>query len=174
VTVTLERPALSSEGAPASPHARPDQVYLRRFTVRGRRVRYGKPLLIGLAVVLLLFARVWENTVAHSTAMERDRLRRDVRALQNRLQLSSELSDQSTLLEGTDPRSLHALGFVAPDPSHIVDIDLREPFPRALPRNGVAARLSSWWRGLRGRSVEPIVPPGESMDAVPVRAQVGP
>jgi SAM-dependent methyltransferase len=75
--------------------------------------------------------------------MERDRLRREVRALENRLQLSSELSEQSSLLSGVDPRSLRALGFVAPDPSHIVDIDLKGALPRAV-QHGVAARLSSW------------------------------
>ena len=170
MTRTLERPP----AAPASPKIRPDQAYLRRYAVRGRPVRYGKPLLIGLAALVLLFARVWESTVAHGTSMERDRLRRDVRALENRLQLSSELSEQSSLLSGVDPRSLRALGFVAPDPSRIVDIDLKQPLPHAVSRTSVAARLSSWWRGVRGRRAEPLAPEPETVDAVPVRAQVGP
>jgi hypothetical protein len=134
-------------------------------------VRYGKPLLIGLAVLLLLFARVWENTVAHATAMERDRLRRDVRALENRLQLSSEVSEQSSLLSGVDPRSLRSLGFVAPDPAHIVDIDLKGSLPHAVSGGGVAARVSSWFRGLQRRDARP---KGPGVDAVPVRAQVVP
>jgi len=173
VTVTLERRLSARHAAPGANQERPDQAYLRRYAVRGRRVRYGKPLLIGLAAILLLFARVWESTVAHATAMERDRLRREVRALENRLQLSSELSEQSSLLSGVDPRSLRALGFVAPDPSHIVDIDLKDALPHAVPHS-VAARLSSWWRGLRGRDVAPWSPAREPVDAVPVRAQVIP
>jgi hypothetical protein len=173
VSITLERVAPARNTPPGSGAEHPDQAYLRRYAVRGRRVRYGKPLLIGLAVLVLLFARVWENTVAHATAMERDRLRREVRALENRLQLSSELSEQSSLLTGVDPRSLRELGFVAPDPAHIVDIDLKQPLPRTLPQGGVAARVSSWWRGLHGRRTVPSLP-DEPVDAVPVRAQVGP
>lgn len=168
MSVTLERGLPARDVAPGAKE-RPDQAYLRRYAVRGRRVRYGRPLLIGLAALLLLMARVWENTVAHATAMERDRLRREVRALENRLQLSSEVSDQSSLLSGVDPRSLRALGFVAPDPAHIVDIDLQESLPHAVPT--VAARVSSWFRGLKRRDATPATP---GADAVPVRAQVGP
>lgn len=168
MSLTLER-GLPRDVTPGAKE-RPDQAYLRRYTVRGRRVRYGKTLLIGLAALLLLFARVWENTVAHATAMDRDRLRREVRALENRLQLSSEVSEQSSLLSGVDPRSLRALGFVAPDPAHIVDIDLKDSLPHAVP-GGVAARVSSWFQGLKRRNATPAVP---GVDAVPVRAQVGP
>jgi hypothetical protein len=103
--------------------------------------------------------------------MERDRLRREVRALENRLQLSSEVSEQSSLLSGVDPRSLRELGFLAPDPAHIVDIDLQQSLPRAMPGGGVAARVSSWFQGLRRRNVTPAT---RGVDAVPVRAQVGP
>ena len=170
MSLTLER-ALPARDVMQDPKERPDQAYLRRYAVRGSRVRYGKPLLMGLAVLLLLMARVWENTVAHATAMERDRLRREVRALENRLQLSSEVSEQSSLLSGVDPRSLRELGFVAPDPAHIVDIDLKGSLPRAMPGGGVAARVSSWFQGLRRRNVTPATP---GVDAVPVRAQVGP
>lgn len=170
MSLTLDRALPARDVAPDAKE-RPDQAYLRRYAVRGRRARYGKPLLIGLAVVLLLMARVWENTVAHATAMERDRLRREVRALENRLQLSSEVSEQSTLLSGVDPRSLRELGFVAPDPAHIVDIDLKDSLPHAVPGGSVAARVSSWWRGLHRRGATPAT---EGVDAVPVRAQVGP
>lgn len=170
MSVTLERGLPARDVAPGAKE-RPDQAYLRRYAVRGRPVRYGKPLLIGLAVLLLLFARVWENTVAHATAMERDRLRREVHALENRLQLSSEVSEQSSLLSGVDPRSLRSLGFVAPDPAHIVDIDLKGSLPHAVSGGGVAARVSSWFRGLQRRDARPKSP---GVDAVPVRAQVGP
>lgn len=170
MSMTLERGLPTRDVAPGAKE-RPDQAYLRRYAVRGRPVRYGKPLLIGLAVLLLLFARVWENTVAHATAMERDRLRREVRALENRLQLSSEVSEQSSLLSGVDPRSLRTLGFVAPDPAHIVDIDLKGSLPHGVSGGGVAARVSSWFRGLQRRDARP---KGPGVDAVPVRAQVGP
>jgi len=122
-----------------------------------------------LLLVTLLFSKVWEGTVANSLSMERDRLRRDVSALQNRIRLSSELRDQAALKEGIDSETLRAQGFVAPDPSRIIEIDLRQAMPRAL-SSGVVARVETWLRGLQR---PPRTPADADARAVPVRASVG-
>jgi hypothetical protein len=97
----------------------------------------------------LLFAKVWQSTAANSLSMERDRLRREVRALENRIQLSSEVRVQEALREGLDPDALRARGFQNPDPEVVVRIDLSEPVPQARgPRDGVVARFGSFLRGL--------------------------
>jgi hypothetical protein len=137
--------------------------------VQAPRRRHGGILLALLLLGMLLFSKVWESTVANSLSMERDRLRREVRALQNRIRLSSELNDQAALKEGIDPQALRAQGFVAPDPARIIEIDLNQAMPRALPRSGVAARVEAWFQRLRGA---PPRPPGTDVEAVPVRAAV--
>ena len=106
-------------------------AYLRRYGVRAHRrshARIGAALLI---LAALLFAKVWESTEANSLSMERDRLRREVRKLENRIRLSTELREQAALHTGTDSKTLEARGFVAPSPSRIVDVDLSRPVPRA-------------------------------------------
>lgn len=146
-------------------------AYLRRYAPQGRPARTRSFALAFLALLTLLFAGVWESTVASSLSMERDKLRREVRALGNRIRLSAELSERTALLEGIDPRSLEARGFTAPDPSRIVEIDLTTGMPRAVRPQGVAARLGSWLRRFRdGHDPARVSDP----DALPVRAQVIP
>jgi len=152
-------------------HPEPTRVYLRRYPADARRPRYAQ-ITIGLALLAaLLFVKVWECTVANSLSMERDRLRLEVRALRNRIQLSSDLRDRAALLEGVDPKRFQAEGFIAPDPSRIIDIDLAQPMSRAIPPGGVAARLGSWLRNVAPFHAPSAEPGAES---VPVRAKVTP
>lgn len=151
--------------------AEPTRVYLRRYRSDARRP-WDLRLVLGLALLgILLFAKVWECTVANSLSIERDRLRLDVRGLSNRIQLSSEIRDRAALLEGVDPRRLQAEGFVAPAPAQIIDIDLAQPTARAIPHATVAARLGAWFR-----SVHPFraAPAPNGAEAVPVRARIIP
>jgi hypothetical protein len=80
--------------------------------------------------------------------MERDRLRREVRSLENRIRLSSELRVQAALHEGLDHNALKARGFQNPEPSAVVFIDLNDPLPQARSGDGVVARFGSFLRGL--------------------------
>ena len=124
-------------------------VYLRRYRLEPRRP-HGRLLAAVLVVMLLLFAKVWQSTAANSLAMERDQLRRDVRVLENRIRLSSELRVQAALREGLDPHALVALGFQNPDPSNVIQIDLNDPVPLAVHgKESVAARFGGFLRGLR-------------------------
>lgn len=151
--------------------AEPTRVYLRRYRSDARRP-WDLRLVLGLAFLgILLFAKVWECTVANSLSIERDRLRLDVRGLSNRIQLSSEIRERAALLEGVDPRRLQAEGFVAPAPAQIIDIDLAQPTARAIPHATVAARLGAWFR-----SVHPFraAPAPNGAEAVPVRARIIP
>jgi hypothetical protein len=147
-------------------------AYLRRYAPQGRPARTRRLLVASLALLLLLFTKVWESTVAQSLSMERDKLRREVRALGNRIRLSAELSERTALHEGIDPRALESRGFVAPDPSRIVEIDLSTGMPRAVRKDGVVARLGSWIQ----KRIRPEARPARAPDAeaVPVRAQVMP
>ncbi|MGH7682468.1 MAG: hypothetical protein ACRENN_10855 [Candidatus Eiseniibacteriota bacterium] len=168
-----------SEGAGARPGPSAGLNYLRRYAVQAPRRRHGALLVWGLLLAALLFSKVWEGTVANSLSMERDRLRRDVSALQNRIRLSSDLRDQAALKEGIDSETLRAQGFLAPDPSRIIEIDLRQAMPRALSHSGVVARVETWIRGFQRPPRVPDAPgaPGAPSDedarAVPVRASVG-
>ena len=165
-------PGPAGAAAVEATHPEPTRVYLRRYPADTRRPpRYAR-ITIGLALLAaLLFVKVWECTVANSLSMERDRLRIEVRALRNRIQLSSDLRDRAALLEGVDPKRFQAEGFVAPDPSRIIDIDLAQPMSRAIPPGGVAARLGSWLRNVAPFRAPPTEPEAES---VPVRAKVIP
>ncbi len=145
------------------------RAYLRRYAVRARRPRYARIALLLILLGSLLFAKVWESTVANTLSMERDRLRRDVRALTNRIRLSSELGDQAALRQGIDSQELQGLGFIAPDPSSIIDIDLDQAIPRAIAHGGVVARLGAWLHGLR--PFRP-APAGPEAVPLPVRAAV--
>ena len=133
--------AMPVEVGPVGP-----SLYLRRTPVARARARrpVATPWLIGLMVVTaLLFVRVWQVTAAHSLSMERDRLRKEVHSLENRIRLSSELAVQSALKEGLDYEVLAKEGFHSPAPDVLVDIDLAQPFPRVVPQQGAMARLSA-------------------------------
>jgi hypothetical protein len=145
-------------------------VYLRRYRLEGRGP-HGRLLVGVLVVMLLLFAKVWQSTAANSLSMERDRLRREVRVLENRIRLSSELRVQAALREGLDHQALAALGFQNPDPSNVVHIDLSEPVPQAVRGGGsVVARFGSFLQGLN----RPRLPRDEALHALPVDAEVVP
>lgn len=132
--------------APARREPSPASPYLRR--VRGAhprpRARRHWPLLLGLTVVTALaFLRVGQVTSAHAVAMERDRLKKEVAALENRIRLSSELAVQEALREGLDYAALAKQGFHSPGPDALVDVDLARPYPRVVSRQGAMARLSA-------------------------------
>ena len=162
-----------SDPAPKSP-------YLRR--VRGGhprpRTRPPLPLVLGLVVVTaLLFARVWQVTSAHALAMDKDRLKKEVAALENRIRLSSDLAVQEALHEGLDYAALAKQGFQSPGPDALVDVDLDQPYPRVVSRQGAMARLSADV----GRFVRGILParrdaPADTRDfkVLPVTAEVTP
>ena len=161
-----------SGGAPlgrSSARSGSARVYLRRYAVQGPRPRYGKLLLALCLLGSLLFSKVWESTITNSLSMDRERLRREVRALENRIRLSSELRDQAALREGIDSQSLRAQGFVSPDPARIIEIDLDQAMPRAVSRAGVVDRI-----GALLRRIHPSRPtaPDPGVTAVPVRAGV--
>ena len=139
--LTAARSALraTDADAPAAPG-----TYLRRpRLVRPRGKRHRLFLLLLAVGMALLFTKVWQVTAAHGLSAERDRLRREVRALENRIHLSSELAVRAALREGLDYEALAGQGFLSPDPSAIVDIDLANAVPSVRPKGGVAARLSS-------------------------------
>jgi hypothetical protein len=157
------------EPAPAAPRKERARVYLRRYAVQRARPRHGRVLLALCLLGSLLFSKVWESTIANSLSMERDRLRREVRGLENRIRLSSELRDQAALREGIDSRTLQAQGFIAPDPARIIEIDLDQAMPRAVTRSSVAERVGAFLKRIRiGRPVAPV----PDASAVPVRAGV--
>jgi len=151
--------------------------YLRRYRLEPRRPR-GRLLAGVLVVMALLLAKVWQSTAANSLSMERDRLRGEVRALENRIRLSSELRIQAALREGLDHEALAALGFQNPEPSAVVLIDLSEPVPQAVRgRDGVVARFGSILQGLpglRGSDRRARTPQDEALHAIPVDTPIGP
>lgn len=163
-------PAREDADPPQDARSGQGRVYLRRYSVQAPRRRHRALLLALVLLATLLFSKVWECTVANSLSMERDRLRREVRGLENRIRLSSELTDQAALKEGIDSQALRSQGFVAPEPARIIEIDLNQTLPRALARSGVVARLETWIKGLRGA---PARPPDADVEAVPVKAAVG-
>jgi hypothetical protein len=164
--------AAPSAAATASTPAR-QSSYLRRARVLRPRPKRSIPLFIGVVLVAtLLFGRVWQVTAAHSLAMERDQLRHEVRALENRIRLSSDLAVQEALQSGLDYAALARQGFRSPGPDALVEVDLAQPFPRVVSRQGAMVRLSAdvgrFVRGILapgtnpgfrpGRPVEPVVP----------------
>ena len=156
--LTAARQALHPVAAPES--ASPAGPYLRRPRLARPRGRRHRILLLCLAIGMgLLFTKVWQVTTAHGLSAERDRLRREVRALENRIHLSSELAVRAALREGLDYKALAGQGFLSPDPSSIVDIDLANPVPSVTGKGGVGARLS----GTVGRLLRVILP-GDSRD----------
>lgn len=123
--------------------------YLRRYRLEPRR-NHARLVAAVLVLMAVLFAKVWQSTAASSLSMERDRLRREVRVLENRIRLSSELRVQAALREGLDPRALTALGFQNPDPAAVVNIELSDAAPsRGRGGDGVVARFTGFLRGMR-------------------------
>ena len=151
--------------------------YLRRYRLEPRRP-HGRLLAGVLVVMALLLAKVWQSTAANSLSMERDRLRGEVRALENRIRLSSELRIQAALREGLDHDALAALGFQNPEPSAVVLIDLSQPVPQAVRgKDGVVARFGSILRNLPGLRAPGRRPPtlrDQEMHAIPVDAPIEP
>jgi hypothetical protein len=145
-------PAAAAASTPAR-----HSPYLRRSRTLRPRPKRSIPLLIGVVLVAaLLFGRVWQVTAAHSLAMERDQLRHEVRALENRIRLSSDLTVQEALQSGLDYAALARQGFRSPGPDALVEVDLAQPFPRVVSRQGAMARLSADM----GRFVRGILAPG--------------
>jgi hypothetical protein len=117
--------------------------YLREHRAQPRRVLRPRVFLLLLVLSGLLFLRVWERTQANALSMQRDRLAREVRALSNRIQLSTELADQAALREGLSLATLRAQGFTSPDPARVVKIDPRlTAGAAAAPRGGIRAVFS--------------------------------
>jgi hypothetical protein len=119
---------------PAPP--RRTSAYLREYRTQPRRAVPPRVLLLFLVLAGMLFLRVWERTQANSLAMQRDRLALDVRALSNRIQLSTELADQEALQEGLSLNTLTARGFESPDPAQIIQIDPALTAGPAAPKPG--------------------------------------
>ncbi len=142
--------------------------YLRRYRLEPRR-SHGRLVAGVLVLMVLLFAKSWQSIDANALSMERDRLRREVRVLENRIRLSSELRVQAALREGLDHQALAALGFQNPDPAAVVTIDLSRT-ASTVPGGGegVVARFSGLVRGFqRERS-----PRAEELHALPVSSPV--
>ena len=120
---------LLPQTADDSEDARPKGPYLRLRMQPKRRVsiRVIAVLLIGAS---LLFTKVWERTVANSLSMERDRLAREVRSVENRIRITRDLEEQAALRSGLDLTSLGEMGFQAPEPARVVDVDLAIPRQR--------------------------------------------
>jgi hypothetical protein len=117
---------LQAQAIDDSEEPRPKGPYLRLRMQPKRRVsvRVIGVLLIGAS---LLFTKVWECTMANSLSMERDRLAREVRSIENRIRITRDLEEQAALRSGLDLTSLGELGFQAPDPARVVDVDLAIP-----------------------------------------------
>ncbi len=129
---------LSAEAAVAQ--AQGPGPYLRLRTQTKRRMS-GRIVLALLVAASLLFAKVWERTVSNSLSMERDRLARDVRSLENRIRITRDLEEQAAFRDGIDLAGLNQLGFQNPDPARVVDVDLVSPRARRGPRPALGARL---------------------------------
>ena len=114
--------------------------YLRFRTQPRRRVSL-RLIALFLIAAALLFTKVWERTVSNSLSMERDRLAREVRSLENRIRITRDLEEQAAFRSGVDLESLGKLGFQNPDPSHVVDVDLALPRTPRARRPALAARI---------------------------------
>lgn len=167
-------PSGATPGAPGT-----KSPYLRR--VRGAhprpRAKRSTPLVLGVIVVTsLLFARVWQVTSAHALAMDKDRLKKEVAALENRIRLSSDLAVQEALHQGLDYAALARQGFQSPGPDALVDVDLARPYARVVSRQGVMTRLSAdvgrFVRGILPARRE--APAPDDIRVLPVTAEVGP
>ncbi|MGE5177415.1 MAG: hypothetical protein ACM3JJ_13710 [Hyphomicrobiales bacterium] len=146
--------------------------YLRRYrAARPRSRRHGPIALAVLAVTLLLLGRVWQVTRAHALSKEHDELRREVRGLENRIRLSSDLAVQTAFREGLDYKAFAKDGFMSPDPSRVVDIDLKAPLPSVRPHEGAVASIAAEVGHLvAGLLPGPRRPSGEDAAVRPVSA----
>ncbi len=142
--------------------------YLRRYRLEPRR-SHGHLVACVLVLMVVLFAKVWQSTAASTLSMERDSLRREVRVLENRIRLSSELRVQAALRGGLDHQALAALGFRNPDPSAVVNINLSRSAPSKAPGDdGGVARFSGFLRGIRGGRPRR----DEELHAIPVSSPI--
>jgi len=125
--------------------------YLRSFRAQPKRRVSARVIALLLLAASLLFLKVWERTVSNSLSMERDRLAREVRTLENRIRITRDLEEQAAFRSGIDLTSLSQLGFQNPDPARVVDVDLAEP----RGRRGVGAGLGAKLLGAVRRAVPP-------------------
>ena len=115
--------------------------YLRSFRAQPKRRVNPRVIALLLVAASLLFVKVWERTVSNSLSMERDRLAREVRTLENQVRITRDLDEQAAFRSGFDLTSLSQLGFQNPDPARVVDVDLVEPRVRRGARAGLGVRL---------------------------------
>ena len=137
-------PAPPSTASPQASDAVPRRgaVYLRQYRTQPKRGTRAGLLALLLLSSALLFLKVWERTQANALSMERDRLSREVRALENRIQLSTELADQAALREGLSFAALKERGFESPDPARVVEINLPGLADAATRDGELRARLA--------------------------------
>ncbi len=154
--------------APRLPAPAPAAAYLRQYRAQPRRGARPEVLAVVVALAALLFLKVWECTQANALSMERDRLSADVRALENRIQLSTELADQAALREGLSIASLKERGFESPDPARVVEIDL----PAGGAPGGDRALVARIARALR--RIVAARAAGQAPDAAPASAGIVP
>lgn len=162
----LEAPRIGGNSAPEGPTGH--GPYLRSFRTQPRRRVRPRMIAFLLLAAALLFLQVWERTAANSLSMERDRLAREVRTLENRIHITRDLQEQAAFKSGIDLATLGQLGFQNPDPSKVVDIDLSNPDLREGARLGLGARLFGFVRRVLPRSwSESVV----GLPAAPVEAK---
>jgi len=139
--------------------------YLRSFRAQPKRRVNPRVIALLLLAASLLFLKVWERTVANSLSMDRDRLAREVRTLENRVRITRDLEEQAAFRSGFDLTSLSQLGFQNPDPARVVDVDLVEPRGRRGARAGLGVRLlgavrravpSAWTERIVGLPAAPV------------------
>ena len=137
----MKRAALAGEAAVGKPPA--NGPFLRSLRTQPRRRVSARAIALFLIAASLLFTKVWERTAANSLSMERDRLAREVRTLENGIRITRDLEEQAAFRSGIDLSSLTGLGFQNPDPARVVDVDLAEARTDLASRRGLGARLLS-------------------------------
>ena len=115
--------------------------YLRSYRAQPRPRVSPRVIVSLLLAAALLFLQVWERTAANSLSMERDRLVRDVRDLENKIRISRELREQAAFKSGLDLASLGRLGFETPNPTEVFDIDQTQTNPAPSERPSFGASL---------------------------------
>jgi len=126
VAVRVMEPSRSDAG-PSPEGSVKSGLYARSFRTQPRRRVRPRTVAFLLLAAAMLFVQVWERTAANSLSMERDRLAREVRSLENRIRITRDLQERAAWKSGMDLTSLAGLGFRNPDPSMVVDIDLSIP-----------------------------------------------
>ena len=109
LTAALEKRAIED-----SEEIRPKGPYLR-LRIQPRRRVSARIVAMCMIAASLLFIKVWERTVANSLSMERDRIAREVRSVENRIRITRDLEEQQALRSGLDLTSLSELGFQSQD-----------------------------------------------------------